>query len=191
VAPLPIPAEPTPLPAAYEMDEPEPAKKIPVALYATLGVLVLAIIGWLLFRPSTTPAPAPQTQAAAPALSPAPPPAKPTASTPSKPASSSKAAPASSSKPTASTPAATHDAGAGWRVVAYTYRSESLAQDMVNKINGKHADLHAAVFKPHSKGTAYIVTVGGAMEHDAAAKMVGKAKQEGLPQDTYMQNFSE
>jgi hypothetical protein len=62
---------------------------------------------------------------------------------------------------------------------------------MVNKINGKHADLHASVFKPHSKGTAYIVTVGGAMEHDAAAKMVSKAKREGLPQDTYMQNLPE
>jgi hypothetical protein len=160
-----------PLLVASEMDELEPAKKTPIALYAVLAVLVLAILGWLFFRPSSTPAPAsPPTEAAAPAPVPVPKPA---------PTHAPAAAPG------------TPDARSVWRVVAYTYRSETLAQDMVSVITKKHADLGAAVFKPKGKGTAYLVTVGGAMEHDAAAKMISKAKREGLPQDTYMQNFSE
>ncbi len=66
-----------------------------------------------------------------------------------------------------------------------------MAADMVSKITEKHADLHPAVFKPHAKGTAYLVTLGGPMDHDAALKMVSRAKRAGLPQDTFMENFSE
>jgi hypothetical protein len=154
-----------PLPVVSEFDETEPAKKPPFALYAVLAVVVLAVIGWLLFRPSSTPAPAPPpTRAAAPAMVPA---------------------PASPAPPAAAEP---HPV---WRVVAYTYRSQAMADDMVSRITAKHADLGAAVFKPHKKGTAYLVTVGGAMDHDAALKMVSKAKRAGLPVDTYMQSFSE
>ena len=36
----------------------------------------------------------------------------------------------------------------------------------------------------------YLVTVGGAMDRDAALKMRSKAQREGLPADTYVQNFS-
>jgi hypothetical protein len=32
--------------------------------------------------------------------------------------------------------------------------------------------------------------VGGAMDHDAAVKMRNKAQREGLPADSYVQNFS-
>jgi eukaryotic-like serine/threonine-protein kinase len=167
VTPPPISPVTKPLPVAPELDEPEPTKKAPYILYAALAVVVLAILGWLFFRPSSTPAPAPpQTQATAPATAPAP-----------------ARAPAA--------PPAAPEAAAGWRVVAYTYRSQTMAQDMVSKISEKHKDLRAEVFKPNAKGTAYLVTVGGAMDHDAAAKMVSKAKREGLPGDTYMQNFTE
>jgi eukaryotic-like serine/threonine-protein kinase len=186
-APAPSPARARPveqsLPLPFqEVDEPEPvAKKTPIALYAVVAAVVLAIIGWLMFRPSHAPAPAPaQTQAAAPATSPVPPPAtpkpapatrKPTAALPSKPA-------ASTGHPV-------------WRVVAYTYRSQSLAESMVSKINQKHPDLKAEILKPQGKSTAYLIVLGGAMDHDQAAKMEGKAKHDGLPQDTYMQNFSQ
>jgi hypothetical protein len=170
-----------------DTEEPEPvAKKTPVALYAVVGIVVLAIIGWLLFRPSHAPAPAPApTQAVAPVPSSAPPAAKPAPSTP-------KPAPATSKH--ASVPPAKPAAAAGhsvWRVIAYTYRSQTLAQNMVSKINQKHADLKAEIFRPQGKSTAYLVTLGGAMDHDQASKMVSKARRAGLPEDTYSQNFSE
>jgi len=148
------------------------ARKTPYALYAIVALAVLAVIGWLLFRPSSTPAPAPhQTQAAAPTPSPAP----------------ALAPPVPAAARTAAAPVGHSD----WRVVAYTYRSQALAADMVSKINKKHANLGAAVFKPQGKGTAYMVTVGGAMDRNTAFKMVDMAKRAGLPEDTYMQNFSE
>ncbi len=202
-APIPPVARPLPMeseipvgqgiPTAGLMDDLEPAKKTPYGLYAVLALVVLAIVGWLWLRPHSTPAPAPtQTEAAAPTPSPdtaAPVPA-PTASAPKA------AAPkASASKPSASKAAAVATATPQdhpvWRVVAYTYRSETMAADMVSKLSEKHADLHPEVFKPHPQGTAYVVTVGGAMDHDGAEKMLSRAKRAGLPGDTYMQNFSE
>jgi hypothetical protein len=198
VAPAPPPPPPPPAPAPnpartrpveqslplpfQEVEEPEPvAKRTPVALYAVVAAVVLAIIGWLFFRPSHAPAPAPaQTQAAAPATSPVPAPAIP------------KPAPATR-KPLAAQPSKSA-ASAGhpvWRVVAYTYRSQSLAQTMVSKINQKHPDLKAEILKPQGKSTAYLIVLGGAMDHDEASKMEGKAKHDGLPEDTYIQNFSQ
>jgi hypothetical protein len=77
-----------------------------------------------------------------------------------------------------------------WRVVAYTYRGQTKASDMVAKISDKHSDLDAEVFNPPGRGGVYLVTLGGAMDHDAAVKMRDKAQREGLPADTYVQNFS-
>jgi hypothetical protein len=75
-----------------------------------------------------------------------------------------------------------------WRVVAYTYNHQAQAQDKVAQILSKHPGLHPEVFAP--KGHApYLVTVGGAMEHDAAMAFRHKARAEGLPRDTYAQNF--
>jgi eukaryotic-like serine/threonine-protein kinase len=181
------------IPAGGLMDDLDPAKKTPYGLYAVLALVVLAIVGWLWLRPRSTPAPAPtQTEAAAPTSSPAtsaPVPA-PAVSAPKAPAAKASAAKPSASKAAAVVTATAEDHPV-WRVVAYTYRSETMAADMVSKINEKHADLHPEVFKPHPKGTAFVVTVGGAMDHDGAEKMVSKAKRAGLPGDTYMQNFSE
>lgn len=61
---------------------------------------------------------------------------------------------------------------------------------MVAKISGKHSDLGAEVFSPPGRGGVYLVTVGGAMDHDQAIKIRDKARREGLPADTYVQNFS-
>jgi hypothetical protein len=61
---------------------------------------------------------------------------------------------------------------------------------MVAKISGQHSDLGAEVFSPPGRGGVYLVTVGGAMDHDQAIKIRDKARREGLPTDTYVQNFS-
>jgi eukaryotic-like serine/threonine-protein kinase len=177
-----------------EEEEPVVAKRKPLALYSALGVVVLAILGWLLLRPHSAPAPANTdtaqtvTQPAAPATPPAatPPSGKPPAVKPSavKPAPSLPAPRTSTAA--SSTPA---DGRSVWRVVAYTYRGQTKAEAMVAEISGKHPDLGAEVFSPAQNGI-YLVTVGGAMDRDQAFKMRDKAQRLGLPPDTYVENFS-
>jgi hypothetical protein len=195
------PAPDPPLRRALRDEEEEPAERKPLLLYGALGVIVLAIIGWLLFRPHSAPAPAeapsPAAQATAPAAAPEPAPTPPAVSTtkPSaaKRSSSAPATAARSAAATASTTAAADVPANGrtvWRVVAYTYRGQTKATDMVAKISDKHSDLDPEVFNPPGRGGVYLVTVGGAMDHDAAVKMLSKGQREGLPADAYVQNFS-
>jgi eukaryotic-like serine/threonine-protein kinase len=172
-------------------EDEEPVKQKPWLLYGGLGVVLLAIIGWLLLRPHSVQAPVETpTQATAPAPAPPapaiatanPPVARPPAAKPSPSAGASAARSAAATAPA--------DGRTVWRVVAYTYRGQTKASDMVAKISGKHSDLDAEVFSPPGRGTVYLVTVGGAMDHDAAVKMRNKAQREGLPADSYVQNFS-
>jgi hypothetical protein len=75
-----------------------------------------------------------------------------------------------------------------WRVVAYTYNHENQAKDKVAQLLSKHPVLNPEVFAP--KGRApYLVTVGGGMNHEEAMALRRKARAEGLPRDTYAQNF--
>jgi eukaryotic-like serine/threonine-protein kinase len=186
-----------PIPAARaalleEEDEPV-AKRRPFALYGAIAVVVLAILGWLLMRPhsETAPATAPQTtaQPAAPppTVAETAPPAKPTAAKPS----AAKIPKPTAVKPSPSTPGTSASGPEGrsiWRVVAYTYKGQTKAEDMVSKINEKHSNLGAEVFTP--KSGDYLVTVGGPLDHDKAIKMLDKARRAGLPEDSYIQNFS-
>ena len=196
----PIPERPTtpPIPQVKPLnieEEDEPvAKRPPFLLYGALAVVVLAIIGWLLLRPHSEPSPATNPQTAAQAVAPAPAPpvaekppaAKPTAArTVAKPAA---AKPVPSSTPGSTTPGPTDRPV--WRVVAYTYKGQTKAEDMVAQINGKHSDLGAEVFSPPRHGGDYLVTVGGAMDRAEATKMLDKARRLGLPADSYVQNFS-
>ena len=199
-APVSTPPPPAYRPAAPEVpsrrtlrsdEDEEPVKQKPWLLYGGLGVVLLAIIGWLLLRPHSVQAPVETpTQATAPAPAPPapaiatakPPVARPPAAKPSPSAGASAAR-----SDAATVPA---DGRTVWRVVAYTYRGQTKASDMVAKISGKHSDLDAEVFSPPGRGTVYLVTVGGAMDHDAAVKMRNQAQREGLPADIYVQNFS-
>jgi eukaryotic-like serine/threonine-protein kinase len=174
---------PIPVPETLQVEEdaePAVAKRSPFALYGALAVVVLAILGWLLLRPHSEPAPA-KTEAPQIATQPPSPVTPPTA----KPAPFT---PAPKTRPSVS--AAPADARSVWRVVAYTYRGQTKAKDMVAKITDQHADLGAEVFDPPGRGGVYLVTVGGAMDHDEAIKMRDKAQRAGLPADTYIQNFS-
>jgi hypothetical protein len=180
----------------FDEDE-EPVKQKPWLLYGGLGVVLLVIIGWLLLRPHSVQAPVEAPNPPAQAAAPAPAPPAPTA--PAIPAAKPSAArpPAAKPNPSAGASAVRSAAAAVpadgrsvWRVVAYTYRGQTKASDMVAKISDKHSDLGAEVFSPPGRGTVYLVTVGGAMDHDAAVKMRDKAQREGLPADTYVQNFS-
>jgi eukaryotic-like serine/threonine-protein kinase len=203
-APPPPPRPPAPpRPAAAPIPEPrtlqfedaeEPEeKKKPVLLYLGLALVVLALLGWLLFRPHSQPAPATSATSSSTPASPAPAPAasapapapKPAGMKPAPYHSTTKASPAAA-PPVASS--GSSDVRAIWRVVAYTYRGQSKADDMVGEIKSKHPDLDAEVFSPGKTGS-YLVTIGGPMSRDDADKMRAKAQREGLPKDTYIQNF--
>lgn len=178
--------------ALDEDEEPTGKKKLP--LYAALAVVVLGILAWLIFRPHSEPAPATtQTAQTAPApVTPPTPAPTPETTAPVKP-SAVKPAPANHSARTRPGTAADSAAPANgrpiWRVVAYTYRGQTKAQDMVSTIHGKHPNLDVEVFNPPGHDI-YLVTIGGPMDHDAAVKMRDKAENLGLPHDTYIQNFS-
>jgi eukaryotic-like serine/threonine-protein kinase len=191
-----------PLPViAEEEEEPIVAKRKPLALYIALAVAVLALIGWLVFRSPSAPAPenAPQTsaQAAAPSTPPAvappavaPPAMKPSATKPT-PAPAHKPAPAPVSAAGPTTPATAPSERPIWRVIAYTYKSQQQATDMVAQISSKHPNLKVSVFNPPGRGGDYQVILGGDMDRDQALKMLDKAHSMGMPADTYVQNFSE
>jgi eukaryotic-like serine/threonine-protein kinase len=61
---------------------------------------------------------------------------------------------------------------------------------MVDQIKSKHPDLEPEVFSPPGHSGVFLVTLGGPLDREAAGKMVGKAERAGLPDDTYIQNFS-
>jgi eukaryotic-like serine/threonine-protein kinase len=194
VAPRPAPAPiPEPRTLQFEdLEEPEEKKK-PVLLYVGLAFVVLALLGWLLFRPHSAPAPA--TSANAPAVSaPAPAPQASPATVPTTPTKPLATKPGPYRSGVKGSPVVTTAVGVSsdgrslWRVVAYTYHGESKAQNMASEIKSRHPDLDAEVFSPGKTGS-YLVTIGGPMSRDDADKMREKARHEGLPGDTYIQNF--
>jgi SPOR domain len=162
-------------------------------------LLLLVIIGWLLLRPHPVEAPVktpnPPARASAPTppvmTAPAVPAAKPSAArTPAAKLPVAKPSPSAGVPPRPAAAAVPTDGRTVWRVVAYTYRGQTKASDMVAQISDKHSDLGAEVYSPPGRGTVYLVTLGGGMDHDAAVRMRDKAQREGLPADTYVQNFS-
>ena len=90
---------------------------------------------------------------------------------------------------TASVPVAAQAAG-NWRVVAYTYNHQDQAEHKAKIINEKHSDLQAGVFSPKGGGAPYLVTLGSPMDRGDAFRLRGKAVREGLPSDTFAQNYS-
>jgi eukaryotic-like serine/threonine-protein kinase len=59
----------------------------------------------------------------------------------------------------------------------------------VASIAQKHSELRPEVFTPNGHAP-YLVTVGGAMSRDDAFAMARKARDEGLPRDSYAQNYT-
>jgi hypothetical protein len=86
------------------------------------------------------------------------------------------------------TPPATRSSGA-WRVVAFTYNHQDQAEHKAQTINEKHPDLKASVFSPKG-GAPYLVTLGDATDKASAFRLREKAVAEGLPKDTYAQNYT-
>lgn len=91
-------------------------------------------------------------------------------------------------KPVAAAPAASPRGL--WRVVAFTYNYQDQAEHKARTINEAHPDLKADVFSPKGSGAPFLVTLGSATDRAAAFQLRDKAIQEGLPKDTYAQNYS-
>ena len=75
-----------------------------------------------------------------------------------------------------------------WRVIAYTYRHEAQATKKAATLAQKYPELQPEVFRPNGD-SPYLVTVGGAMGKDEAFALTRKVRHEGLPHDTYAQNY--
>ena len=86
--------------------------------------------------------------------------------------------------------AATGDAARRWRVITYTYNREDQAQHKSETVAQKHPELNPAVFSPTGHAP-YLVTVGGALSREEAFALVAKVRLEGLPRDSYAQNYKE
>jgi hypothetical protein len=105
---------------------------------------------------------------------------------------------ATNAAPSASTVSAKASAPAGqsasgdsygrWRVIAFTYSQEAQARQKAAAIAQEHPDLSPTVFTPNGH-SPYLVTLGGSMSRQDAFAFSGKAKREGMPRDTYAQNY--
>ena len=85
-------------------------------------------------------------------------------------------------------PSAVAGGAVQWRVVAFTYNHEDQAQAKAARVREQHPELRPEVFTP-SGGAPYLVTIGGAMGRDDAYALARKAREKGLPRDSYAQNY--
>ena len=83
------------------------------------------------------------------------------------------------------------ESGKIWRVIAFTYRLREPAAAKARQLNQNHPGLNAAVFSPKSRKGYYLVSLGGRMTRDDAARLQRSARAKGLPRDLYVQNYSE
>ena len=159
-----------------------------IALIAAIGVI------WFFYRSRTADSDTAgtATSSSAPATAAQTTPA-PDASAPEQPAS---APPASSMTPAPRVPAtvaSTNVAPAGdhkiWRVVVYTFANKSAAEHKVTALTAEHPDLKPEVFSAHGQGP-WLVTVGGPMDRAQAFQMRGQVRSQGMPGDSYAQNYS-
>ena len=79
--------------------------------------------------------------------------------------------------------------GARWRVVAFTFNHKDQAEKKVMALAHKFPSLWPAVFSPSGRAP-WLVTVGGALDRDGAYTLAHKARNLGLPRDTYAQNYN-
>jgi eukaryotic-like serine/threonine-protein kinase len=81
--------------------------------------------------------------------------------------------------------------GPVWRVVVYTYDGAADAENQARLINERHPELKAEVFSPNANSGPYLVVIGGQMNRESAITLRQRARQLGLPRDTYAQNYKQ
>jgi hypothetical protein len=79
-------------------------------------------------------------------------------------------------------------AQAGWHVIAYTYNHEQQARAKVMQLQQRHVGMQPQVFSPTGHAP-YFVALGGTLDSSSAFALRNRARQSGLPRDTYARNF--
>jgi eukaryotic-like serine/threonine-protein kinase len=141
-----------------------------------LGIVFLVLLGWFFMHGKAA-----SSSAAAPSAAPQ---QAATESAANVPLSVSEAAPPAE----ATAMSSTADSRGRWRVVAFTYNQEEQARQKATTIAQAHPDLNPTVFTPNGHAP-FLVTLGGQMSKQDAFVFSGKAKREGMPKDTYAQNY--
>ncbi len=190
VSPAPVKAETVPSPRRIPEALPEPLEDQPRSPFLSprwiaigLAVVLLLWLGWHFLSARPANPVSPQPEASAPVA-----PANTAAN--SAPAKASPAAVANAPanpKPLAATQ--NQDSRNQWRVIAYTYNHQDQAQHKADVVGQAHPDLHPEVFTPTGHAP-YLVALDGAMSRDEAFALAQKARNQGLPRDTYAQNYS-
>ena len=141
-----------------------------------LGIVFLVLLGWFFMHGKAA-----SSSAAAPSAAPQ---QAATESPANVALSVSEAAPPAEGTAMSST----EDSRGRWRVVAFTYNQEEQARQKATTIAQVHPDLNPTVFTPNGHAP-FLVTLGGQMSKQDAFVFSGKAKREGMPKDTYAQNY--
>ncbi len=76
-----------------------------------------------------------------------------------------------------------------WRVVAYTYNRQSMAEQKAASLNEKFPGFNAQAWSRTGQGP-FLVTLGGEMPKDEAFTMRAKARHAGVAPDVYAQNYA-
>ncbi|HEX4164449.1 MAG TPA: protein kinase [Bryobacteraceae bacterium] len=77
-----------------------------------------------------------------------------------------------------------------WRVILYTYNRQQDANTKAQDLGAKRPDLHPQAFAPNGNGGPFLVVAGGQMNRQEAARLRLRALHEGMPHDSYIQNYS-
>ena len=78
-----------------------------------------------------------------------------------------------------------------WRVIAYTFSGYQDAARKARSINEKWPAMAAEVFTPKGQSRGpFLVAIGGRRTRSDATALQRKARSQGLPRDTYIQNYS-
>lgn len=182
---------PAPVEDFSRIDVAETKVRLGIGWMALIGLaVILAVWGvWhFVHARSETPSSAPQEAAATsqPVNTPAP---KPPAAKISAPKAFASRPAASSVTPSVAPNNNATSARDQWRVIAFTYNHEDQAQHKSATIAQQHPELSSEVFTPTGHAP-YLVTVGGVMTRDEAFALAAKVRSEGLPRDSYAQNYS-
>lgn len=172
-AALPLRRDPMELPVIFGISQQDFRR------WVAAGVFFLAVVlfGWIFIHhwfsghadANALPAPAPSASGA---------PAQPAASEPH----------ATAALPSVTLPNAAQTRKV-WRVVAFTYNRRDQAEKKASLLAQKSAGLGPEVFSPNGRAP-WLVTIGGALQRDAAYSLARRARSLGLPRDTYAQNYT-